>query len=394
MKLMKETSTARSKQVANGASQTIQQTTSTFSLFSPEFNLTTNKVKHNGIKAKFLANQFADRRHKDTCKTFIRFVIPVCMDRTNKDNCYSIENFKDVLYKLHTQFRGTTLIIDIVPTGELEAWNILRNRRLKQRKQSLEVISQNTSDTKTFQDARIEGRRIADEWEAALEETRAHLNSCGHIVTVKHWPDAFPSNMQAKQIQAELEQLYQKGEEFSALIDDAIRTICTRISNQGQYFLTEAATPCILNYLLEELAFQVYIMMPRDGEEQYDFHLYEYDDLAPKLTQTTLAQIQGVRNSSNSNQPSLLEFKYSKIPANQSKNSFTSNIGGNTQPQPNEFYTAAGKVLKKEAKGEKLTQEDVVIKNAFWELYRERQEAAMDTTSDDSNSATPSSSPE
>jgi hypothetical protein len=221
-------------------------------LFRPIFNPDGDKVNHIKAKPRTIASK----------NNIIRFVMPICMDRVSGDQLFSPDNLLTILRRLRLQFIGKKVELTIVPTGELNGWNIFRKARGKL----------------TLAEARLEGRRLAEIWVTAITPHLELMKNLGMKVAVRHW-DEFIRIDNVKKLDQHLHAKYdQVHPQLVPIVDFALSNFFLRQNERIPY---AEATFANKGYILEELAFITNISLCNKSE--FDYHLYEHDELSPKL---------------------------------------------------------------------------------------------------------------
>lgn len=231
-------------------------------LFNPSFK-PGQQVSHTRIKA----NSFKHRANKE-----VSIIMPVCMDRTSGKQLFAPENMARLLCLATEKLTGVKVNITILLTGELCAWNTLRRENLAITAESL-AAARNTA----AQHAKL--------YEQAITPIVNELAQAGHVINFRHWADVYTVPMIATLTQHLLER-YQVDPNYTKDIDFALAKFYMRQQEQGESTTAKFAKKYNIQYITEELAYAIYTYVFENG--RYDFQLYEYDDLSPKLAEAAL----------------------------------------------------------------------------------------------------------
>ncbi|MBX9586346.1 MAG: hypothetical protein K2X50_03725 [Gammaproteobacteria bacterium] len=264
-----------------------------YDFFTPTSDLVSLEVIHTKITAWQMQMKLPLKIHPLTKKPFLSFIIPICMDRISKSDIFSPDKFINLLQNLDRAFPEMTLVIDIVPTGELSAWNILRDDMLMDMESEntnnlLGKIKSGENDVK-IDSARAKGRKIAEEWVESISSELVRIRSNGHVVEIIHWAEFIRLDHVDKIKNYYLGRYRNKTsylKEFKSIVFAIMVKVKSQLIKSKTVLPPRIANPCIVQYITEELAVQCYIV--NFLKCKYDYHLYEKDDYSPLLTNAAL----------------------------------------------------------------------------------------------------------
>lgn len=329
-------------------------------LFHHTCDLDTPKIRREPLKINAFKQSVKQNAEQHQKTPFINIVFPVCLGRSHNNDVYSAKVFADLLKKIDYTFNGIKLRIDIVLTGELEAWNIMRDHCTNQRKRSMDETSVFPVDNITDLShpdslATATGQSKADEWEKAISLTLEKLNSKGHEIRIRHWTEF--SHLDAfNHILQNAKHLYAKSSKFALALQPTLTKINGHLQTKNM-LIQDIANPFNLQYVLAELTFQTYLKTFCSND--YQIHLYEVDDTCPYITAATEKYsrelLKGLEAPSHGNSAiKFLEFKYNASISKLAK-------APQSQPDPNKDFLKANKqyadhIFAKYLNGEQITE--------------------------------------
>lgn len=229
------------------------------SLFTPRCDLPKSQVTHLPVKTHALKSLQPKIKH---------IMLPICMDRVDGNQLYAPLNFLKLILLLQQKFMGFKFVVEVVLTGELNAYNIQRINHINNREQ-------------TLAEAQKEGRKRAEQYLCDLMPYIEQLELMGHHFTFKHWTE-YTAIEKVQAINQHLLRRYECDVDYETYIDIALAKFFTRQVSLGDRAPARKVKPYNLNYIVNESAFLVYVYAYL--RHQFDHMVYEQDHLSPQIS--------------------------------------------------------------------------------------------------------------